>query len=52
MPKYVIEIPSTKVSQPIWMQRLRVAAYCRVSTAHEEQQQNLDTQIAFYSDYI
>lgn len=52
MPKYVIELPSTKVSQPIWMQRLRVAAYCRVSTAHEEQQQSLETQIAFYTDYI
>lgn len=52
MPKHVIEIPSTKVSHPIWMQRLRVAAYCRVSTAHEEQQQSLETQIAFYTDYI
>lgn len=52
MSKYVIEIPSTKVSQPIWMQQLRVAAYCRVSTAHEEQQQSLETQIAFYTDYI
>lgn len=52
IPKYVIEILSTKVSQPIWMQRLRVAAYCRVNTAHEGQQQSLETQIAFYTDYI
>jgi len=47
MPKYVVDIPFTKVSQPIWMQKLRVAAYCRVSITYEEQQQSLKTQIAF-----
>ena len=31
---------------------LRVAAYCRVSTKHEEQQHSLATQISYYTDYI
>ncbi len=52
MPKYVVEISPSKANQPIWMQRLRVAAYCRVSTTHEEQLRSLETQIAFYTDYI
>ena len=33
-------------------QRLRVVAYCRVSTKHEEQQQSLTAQISYYSNYI
>ena len=28
---------------------LRVAAYCRVSTGHEEQQNSLKNQIEFYT---
>ncbi len=52
MLKYVVDIPSTKVRQPIRMQKLRVAAYCRVSTTYGEQQQCLDTQIVFYIDYL
>lgn len=32
--------------------RKRVAAYCRVSTKHEEQETSLDTQIKYYDQYI
>lgn len=32
--------------------RKRVAAYCRVSTKHEEQEASLDTQIKYYDQYI
>ena len=32
--------------------QLRVAAYCRVSTEHEEQQNSYNVQIAYYSDLI
>ena len=37
---------------PIKKQPLRVAAYCRVSTRHEEQQYSLATQINYYTNYI
>ena len=33
-------------------QQLRVAAYCRVSTAEEEQQNSYQVQIAYYTDLI
>ncbi len=33
-------------------QQLRVAAYCRVSTAKEEQQSSYQVQIAYYTDLI
>lgn len=33
-------------------QQLRVAAYCRVSTAEEEQQNSYHVQIAYYTDLI
>ena len=52
MPKYVVEIPGNEYPGPIWEQRLRVAAYCRGSTEHEEQQNSLVNQIEFYTDYI
>ena len=32
--------------------QLRVAAYCRVSTEHEEQQNSYNVQIAYYTDLI
>ena len=32
--------------------QLRVAAYCRVSTAEEEQQNSYQVQIAYYTDLI
>ncbi len=52
MPKYVVDIPFMKVRQPIWMQNLRIAAYCRASTTYEEQERSLETQITFYIDYL
>lgn len=52
MPRKVTKIP--EVAQQVTMnkQRLRVVAYCRVSTKHEEQQQSLTAQISYYSNYI
>ena len=52
MPGNIIEIPQSQKPRPIWTQQLRVAAYCRVSTNHEEQQNSLNNQIEFYADYI
>ena len=52
MPKSVTRIYTAKHNMPIWEQWLRVAAYCRVSTKHEEQRRSLETQIAYYSYYI
>lgn len=37
---------------PIEDQRLRVAAYCRVSTRHEEQCHSLEAQIVYDTDCI
>lgn len=34
------------------MKKLRVAAYCRVSTNHEEQESSLETQISYYGRLI
>lgn len=34
------------------MNKLRVAAYCRVSTNHEEQESSLEAQISYYSKLI
>lgn len=34
------------------MNKLRVAAYCRVSTNHEEQEFSLETQISYYGKLI
>ncbi len=34
------------------MNKLRVAAYCRVSTNHEEQESSLETQISYYGKLI
>lgn len=48
----VIEIPQSIKLAPIWVQQLRVAAYCRVSTGHEEQQSSLKNQIEFYTECI
>ena len=32
--------------------KLRVAAYCRVSTEHKSQQSSIDLQIRYYTDLI
>ena len=34
------------------MNKLRVAAYCRVSTNHDEQELSLETQISYYEKLI
>ena len=52
MSEHVIEIPQNRNLEPIWHRPLRVAAYCRVSTAHTEQQGSLKNQIEFYREYI
>lgn len=48
----VTKIPQTRQYIPIEDQRLQVAAYCRVSTHHEEQYHSLEAQIAYYKNYI
>lgn len=40
------KIPSTK------NKRLKVAAYCRVSTKYEQQQSSIDLQIKHYTKFI
>ncbi len=52
MSKNIIEIPQSKEQKTIWHQQLRVAAYCRISTNHKEQQSSLKNQIEFYTEYI
>lgn len=52
MSRKVAKIPQTKQYVPIEDQRLRVVAYCRVSTRHEEQGHSLKAQIVYYTDYI
>ena len=51
MPRNVIRITETQ-RIPVKGQQLRVTAYCRVSTKHEEQQQSLEAQIDYYTNYI
>ena len=53
MPEVTI-IPAkaqTEINQSKY-QQLRVAAYCRVSTEQEEQQNSYQVQIAYYTDLI
>jgi len=45
-------IPKTAQQMPAEKRPLRVAAYCRVSTKHEEQQHSLAAQINYYTNYI
>ena len=51
MPRNVVKIPETQ-QIPVKRQQLQVAAYCRVSTKHEEQKQSLEAQIDYYTSYI
>lgn len=50
----VIILPATKTSEDIVKKKgkLKVAAYCRVSTDQEEQLTSYETQIAYYTDKI
>ncbi len=52
MPRKVTMIPEAAQQMPAEKRPLRVAAYCRVSTKHEEQQRSLETQIDYYTGYI
>ena len=47
-----IEILSETEKTPVFMQRLRVAAYCRVSTKQEEQRYSLEAQELYYGQII
>ena len=46
------EIPAGRISKPVEHQALRVAAYCRVSTEHEEQETSLEMQEAHFRAII
>ena len=48
----VIEIPSTQEDVPMEEKYLRVAAYCRVSTDHEEQDSSIELQELRYRQMI
>ena len=55
MPTPVVEIIPASVQHTVKVverKNLRVAAYCRVSTDHEEQQTSYKTQIEYYTNYI
>lgn len=52
MSRKVIKIPQANQNASIETQQLRVAAYCRVSTRHEEQYHSLEAQITYYTNYI
>ena len=48
----VIPAKNTETAQKSAYRPLRVATYCRVSTAQEEQQNSYQVQIAYYTDLI
>lgn len=52
MPRKATKIPQAAQQLPAVNQPLKVAAYCRASTRHEEQQRSLDAQIDYYTSYI
>ena len=52
MSRKVTKILQARKYIPIEDQRLRVAAYCRVSIRHEEQYYSLEAQMVHYTDYI
>ncbi|MEL7625223.1 MAG: recombinase family protein [Clostridiales bacterium] len=49
MSKQVTTIPAKNNQSD---KKLKVAAYCRVSTEHEEQKQSLKSQVAYYTQKI
>lgn len=49
MSKQIIAIPARQNQAD---KKLKVAAYCRVSTEHEEQRQSLKSQVAYYMQKI
>ena len=52
MPQKVTKILQIQQDILIEARELRVAAYCRVSTRHEEQYHSLKAQISYYTNYI
>ena len=52
MPRKVTMILEATQQTPTEKRLLRVAAYCRVSTRHEEQQYGLAAQTSYYTNYI
>ena len=51
----IIEIPASMRESALrknTVRKLRVAAYCRVSTEEEEQQNSFEVQVAYYTDKI
>ena len=52
--KIVTEIPANPLLGDLRKRKrkLRVAAYCRVSTEEEEQQNSFEVQVAYYTDKI
>ena len=52
MRRKAAKIPEAARQMPAEKRPLRVAAYCRVSTCHEEQYHSLETQISYYTNYI
>ena len=52
MSRKAVEILKESRQMPGANHKLRVAAYCRVSTKHEEQLRSLEAQIGYYTNYI
>lgn len=56
MARSVTVIPASqiksKAKKKVKTEKIRVAAYCRVSTAQEEQAQSYASQVRYYTDYI
>lgn len=51
--KVIREIPENPFIQgQAKRKKLRVAAYCRVSTEQEEQESSFENQVAYYTDLI
>jgi len=48
----LVEMPSMAKKTPVFLQHLRVAAYCRVSTEQEEQRGSLEAQEEHYCHMI
>ena len=49
----IVEIPASmreSAGRKNAVRKLRVAAYCRVSTEEEEQQNSFEVQVAYYTD--
>ena len=57
MARQILHIPAQQRSVMVGgarmpQKKLRVAAYCRVSTAEEEQLNSFENQVAYYTAYI